>query len=236
MFVSFSAIAQQDSITTYFTEARKPCQKEEAFFVRKTIQTKDELWLLRTYDKAKAILVDEGLAFDKDGTKKTGQWNTYYEDGSVSDQGSYKEGKREGKWLFYHENGNLASVEFYAHDTLTKVKCWRENGEPDTVCYPDEFPPIYAEDLQTFIGRNINYPPVCRESGIQGRILISFHVDENGNATDFAPIPQPAFTCNSEFEKEALRVASMLKKWTPGVSHNRKRTIHYTLPISFRLN
>ena len=36
-----------------------------------------------------------------------------FEDGQISEEGNYKDGKKDGKWTYYNEDGSIEKVENY---------------------------------------------------------------------------------------------------------------------------
>ena len=65
---------------------------------------------------------------------KYGLWKKYHENGELSSEGNYKEGKwiaggvKEGVWKHYYENGQFRMEENYKEGELISNKCWDEEG------------------------------------------------------------------------------------------------------------
>lgn len=94
-----------------------------------------------------------------------------------------------------------------------------------------EFPDGEAE-LFKFINRNIKYPVIAQENGIQGTVIITFIIEKNGKIKDF----KVSKGVDPSLDREALRVAEMLpNKWKPGKKDGKSVKVQYTLPIGFRL-
>ena len=93
-----------------------------------------------------------------------------------------------------------------------------------------EFPGGMAECLK-FISKNIKYPPIAQESGIQGRVIIQFVVNQDGSIVD----PVVMRTVDPYLDKEALRVIMMMPKWKPGKQRGKPVRVKYTVPVTFRL-
>lgn len=77
------------------------------------------------------------------------------------------------------------------------------------------FPPT-CDELDDHIKKNIHYPQICRENGIEGTVYVEFIVDTKGNYRDVKVLrgPHPALN------KEALRVMSIMPKWKPAKDEN----------------
>ena len=93
-----------------------------------------------------------------------------------------------------------------------------------------EFPGGMRE-LIKFLQKNIQYPTICQEQGIQGVVVVQFVVDENGNITDTQVVKR----VNPYLDKEALRVISIMPPWNPGMQKGRYVRVRYTLPVTFKL-
>lgn len=94
-----------------------------------------------------------------------------------------------------------------------------------------EFPGGMAE-LMKFLQKNIKYPSICQEQGIQGRVIVQFVVNTDGSIVD-AQVIKPI---NPYLDKEALRVVSTMPKWKPGEQRGKKVRVRFTLPVTFRLS
>ena len=94
-----------------------------------------------------------------------------------------------------------------------------------------EFPGGMAE-LMKFLQKNIKYPSICQEQGIQGRVIVQFVVNTDGSIVD-AQVMKPV---NPYLDKEALRVVSIMPKWKPGEQRGKKVRVRFTLPVTFRLS
>ena len=93
-----------------------------------------------------------------------------------------------------------------------------------------EFPGGMAECMK-FLSKNIKYPPISAENGIQGRVIVQFVVNQDGSIVD----PVVVRGVDSHLDKEALRVISMMPKWKPGKQRGKAVRVKYTVPVMFRL-
>ena len=87
------------------------------------------------------------------------------------------------------------------------------------------------KELMNFIGRNIRYPIIAQENGIQGRVIVRFVVSSTGKVSDVQVLRSLDPSC----DKEAVRVIKMLPEWIPGEQNGEKVAVYYTLPITFKL-
>ena len=93
-----------------------------------------------------------------------------------------------------------------------------------------EYPGGMAEMLK-FLQMNINYPPMAAANKIEGRVIVQFIIDENGQVGDVKVVR----SVNEELDAEAVRVVKSMPKFTPGRQDGKDVAVWYTLPISFKL-
>ena len=85
--------------------------------------------------------------------------------------------------------------------------------------------------LMQYLSKNIKYPPVAEENGIQGRVICTFVVERDGSVSDI----RIAKGVDPSLDKEAIRVVSAMPKWIPGRQNGQSVRVKYTLPVTFRL-
>lgn len=93
-----------------------------------------------------------------------------------------------------------------------------------------EFPGGMGECMK-FLSKNIKYPTISQENGVQGRVIVQFVVNRDGSIVD----PVVARGVDPYLDKEALRVISMMPKWKPGKQRGKAVRVKYTVPVMFRL-
>lgn len=96
---------------------------------------------------------------------------------------------------------------------------------------PAEDMPKFKGNLNEYLSKNIRYPPIAQETGIQGRVICQFVVYEDGTIRDVKVVRG----VDPSLDKEAIRVIENMPKWTPGNQRGRAVKVRYTLPINFRL-
>jgi len=85
--------------------------------------------------------------------------------------------------------------------------------------------------MYKFIGNNIEYPRMAKESGISGRVFVTFVVERNGSVTDVQVLRGIGGGC----DEEAIRVIKMMPKWNPGKQRGKPVRVQYRMPIKFTL-
>lgn len=86
-----------------------------------------------------------------------------------------------------------------------------------------------TDALKNYIKENLKYP-VDGTTSAQGRVILTFFVEEDGSITDVKVVRGVV----PELDKEALRVVRNMPKWTPGKFQGQPVRTRYTLPVVFR--
>ncbi len=93
-----------------------------------------------------------------------------------------------------------------------------------------EFPGGLAK-MYEFIQKNIRYPRMEKEAGIQGRVIVTFVVEKDGSITDVQVLKGVTEGLNNE----AMRVVKAMPRWKPGKQRGRPVRVRVNLPINFIL-
>lgn len=90
----------------------------------------------------------------------------------------------------------------------------------------------FPGDVYDWLNRNIKYPPICQEQGIQGRVSVQFVINKDGSIVDIKVLKSP----DRNLSDEAVRVIQAMPKWKPAYQNNKPVRMRYVLPIMFRLS
>lgn len=85
--------------------------------------------------------------------------------------------------------------------------------------------------LFEYLSKNIKYPVVAEENGVQGRVIVTFVVEKDGSITDV----QVVKSVDPSLDKEAMRVVKSMPNWIPGKQNGSAVRVKYTVPVTFRL-
>jgi TonB family protein len=107
--------------------------------------------------------------------------------------------------------------------------------QPDTTIYiltevPAVFPGGDMARIQ-YLFRNLEYPEVAQEQGIQGTVFVSFVVEIDGSITNVSILRG----LSPEIDQEVLRLVNDMPNWAPGrIKGKPVRTI-FRMPVKFAL-
>ncbi len=86
--------------------------------------------------------------------------------------------------------------------------------------------------MYKWLGKNLRYPHVASSNGIEGRVIVSFVVEKDGQISGIKVLKGIGFGC----DKEAKRVINKMPKWSPGLQNGRPVRVSYTVPLNFQIN
>lgn len=91
------------------------------------------------------------------------------------------------------------------------------------------------EKLLEFIYKNIKYPAIARENGIQGQCVVRFVVEKDGSIANAEVVKDIGGGCGEESLRVVNLMNDMPQKWTPGKQRGVAVRVQYNLPVKFKL-
>jgi protein TonB len=107
--------------------------------------------------------------------------------------------------------------------------------EPEILSVAEKMPefPGGNEKLLEFIKKNIRYPELCSELGIEGNVYVKLVIDTIGRVTQVSIARGIKEQCG--LDQEALRVVKLLPNFIPAENNGKKVAVYYHVPVRFRL-
>jgi len=87
------------------------------------------------------------------------------------------------------------------------------------------------DKLVNFIASELRYPEEAAKKGLEGMVLVSFVVGENGDIM----MPEIKRDIGGKCGEEALRVVNLMPNWVSGTHQGETVKVRFNLPINFRL-
>jgi len=111
------------------------------------------------------------------------------------------------------------------------------------------------EAMLEFLTKNVKYPELAAEYGVEGRVVMQFFVETDGKISNISATNcmierfiTTKFSQETEakqkqlkeqfallFAKEGARVIRKMPKWTPALQGEKKIRTKYSLPIRFKI-
>ncbi|MCG6188657.1 energy transducer TonB [Maribellus maritimus] len=116
---------------------------------------------------------------------------------------------------------------------LNKLPENNEEEEATVFLSPEQMPEFPGGEpaLRKYLAGSVRYPVIAQENGIQGKVYVTFVINEKGGIENVALIRG----IDPPLDEEALRVVRSLPVWKPGKQGGRAVKVRYTVPIVFEL-
>ena len=85
--------------------------------------------------------------------------------------------------------------------------------------------------MMKFIADSLRYPSVACENRIEGRVVVQFVVDCEGNILN----PLVVWNVDPLLDREAIRLVKLMPKWIPGRQNGKPVNVTCLVPIRFKL-
>lgn len=161
-------------------------------------------------------------------TGGNGTWKQFNENFTeVTAEGPMENGLQEGIWHFKKSTTESLTATF-KHGREVQPP----NSSRDSAYRPVEVVPSYPGGIEAFfrfIGKNLKYPRSARENGTQGKVIVTFVVETDGQLSDVKVLRGIGDGC----DEESVRVIKLSSPWKPGMQGGRPVRVAYSIPIMF---
>ncbi len=154
--------------------------------------------------------------------------------GKSKAQGPVVDGFKHGLWEGFQEHCDVFYTETYENGELVGGQSRFENK---TFNYTRVFvnpAAIEAQqlDLMRFIAKNVDYPEKARKKGIQGKVFVSFVIDEEGKTTQVKIVK----SVHPLLDDAAKEVIKKYEGWPScGFCRGKPTKVQNIVPINFKL-
>ncbi len=93
--------------------------------------------------------------------------------------------------------------------------------------------PKFPGNRMEFIRKNIDYPDIAVESGIEGIVYVEFTVERDGRITNIHV--KRGKELGFGLAEEAVRIIKLMPKWQPGEINGHKVRVSFVQPFVFKL-
>ena len=168
--------------------------------------------------------------------------------GAILFMGQYTKGliKENGKWRSMPYSGEKEKQEPLSYNEMRGGEVLRadevipvepvrnvKKGKDYVYDVAEKMPsfPGGNKELMEYLEKNMKYPLIAKDNGIQGRVIAQFIVKANGHIENI----HIAKSVDPLLDKEAIRLIKAMPRWEPGMQGGEKVNVRYTLPVTFRL-
>ncbi|MCY3628388.1 MAG: energy transducer TonB [Bacteroidota bacterium] len=109
------------------------------------------------------------------------------------------------------------------------VMFWNSQQESEPLEIVDQMPTLIGGI--NALAAEVKYPENARNDQIEGRVIVQFTIDKNGDVRD----PVVVLGIGGGCDEEAVRVITEHAKFKPGVHQGRVVPVKMAIPITFKL-
>lgn len=91
--------------------------------------------------------------------------------------------------------------------------------------------PTFNGDLMAYLASHVRYPEAARETGVEGRVVVEFVVNEQGAISNAKVVMGIGGGC----DEEALRVIAAMPAWKPGRQNGTAVKVLFNVAVKFVL-
>jgi len=195
-----------------------------------------KLYYISHYDKDKRNKI---VSEARDSTGKVladsgkGNWIVYDRDfKKITGQGPINNGVEDGEWKGIAFD-SVKYVCLYKDGKATAGTSYMPSGKVIQFTQ-GEIEPVPIGGMGKFyeyIGRNVHYPKVAKQNGVQGKVFVTFVIEKDGRLVDARILRGIGSGC----DEEAIKVIRAAAPWNPGYQFGVPVRVQYTVPLSFKL-
>jgi protein TonB len=114
-----------------------------------------------------------------------------------------------------------------------KPKENKNDKEEEIFLFVEQMPEFPGGEgaLRQYLANAVKYPVIALENNIQGKVYVTFVIDETGNIASVDLLR----SVDVSLDNEALRVVRSLPKWKPGKQGGKPVKVRFSVPIQFEL-
>lgn len=172
------------------------------------------------------LIVDQ---VDNKIKRKIGEEKVWYESGQLKSVVNYDNGKINGFVRTFWENGQQKREDIFINYIFKKGITWDDQGI-ETTHTPFIERASYIKDWNMFLMNNLRYPKYPRDNEIQGKVIVEFTIEKDGNVSNI----QIVKSVHPDLDAEVIRLIKLAGKWNPGKLDGEAVRSILNLPISFR--
>lgn len=95
----------------------------------------------------------------------------------------------------------------------------------------EQMPQFPGGNLNEYLSKNIRYPAIAAENGVEGRVVVQFTVAKDGSIKDIIVLSP----VDRALDEEAVRVVKGMPNWIPGKQNGVNVSVLIRVPVTFKL-
>jgi membrane associated rhomboid family serine protease len=155
----------------------------------------------------------------------TGTYKRWFSNGTLAEEGRYRDGQQEGYWYGFHPNGEPYFKELYNENRLVSGASRLLSGKQFVYDGLSEYPvpAIGTARYNDYLKQQISKHPMT--DSCSGSVRVLFTVGPDGSLWDFTVLRGLR---NHYCNQEAIRIVSSGPQWRPALRHGNEKLVQQT--------
>jgi protein TonB len=210
------SFAQQNELVSFVDDHGQPAKERKATLLIQRLKINDSIWIFNFYE--------------------------LYGPRLISFQSKDEEGKTKNGYFTKFRNGRAEHSEFYIDNQLVpdSVLVSSKRKNQDTLSFrnvnsTDERESSFPGSVRgwaAYLTQHLVYPHRAIQNQIQGKVVIRFIVDKDGNVL----VPEIVQSVEYSLDQEALRLIRTSPQWKPAFQNGKNVKSYKSQPIIFMLS
>ena len=200
------------------------------------IQEKENVILVHRFLKDSTKISENTLLFDSLGNEIGSSKKEFFASMKTKSMERMDEPAKEKFTKTFYENGTLKSEVSLRDGEVTSEKYYNADG--GEIPKPEFSPPSPKDGTNgwnKYLGSVLRYPQAARSVKAEGKVIVSFRLDEEGQIHDLTVLNRGEN--HESLERETLRVVEEYPyPWVPAKENGVPVETKVTLPIAFKLD
>lgn len=172
---------------------------------------------------------------------KEGVWKHYNADSMVIAEYNYLKGELNGQHLTFDSTGQVSLTEVYKDGKLISTiadttKNYKEimprfPGCEERGLSEEETKLCADKKMLAYIYKGVKYPKRARQLNIQGKAMVRFKIDKEGQVTDIKVLNG----VSKGIKKVVIKLVENMPAWKPGMQYGKPVNVYFNLPVNFKL-
>jgi TonB family protein len=222
----------------YFNEYLQPVDSGRPYsYYEEVRQYSNGTVRIKVFDKAGFPISDGSYSsFGQTGKEQKEEgMHRFYRPGQKIPwyQQEFKNGIKEGDLSSWYPTGEVKRIEHFHEGKSVGGECYARDGSviPFTPFTKAPEFPGGAQALEAYWEKNIQYPDIAYDYGVEGDVVLDLNVDEKGRHSIFR------FVSGNEYgmENEVIRLEEKMPRWIPGAVDDETKSLNTKVTVKFRL-
>lgn len=157
----------------------------------------------------------------------------WYETGELKKTVTFQNGLEAGDLVTYWKSGTIRRIDKYKNGEFKRGKVYDSLGKREKYYdyYQDAFFNTEHGSLKSFIKDNLQYPQEAVDNNEEGRVRVSFVVDNDGSIIDVEILD----SVSESLDEEAIRLVKSMPNWIPAKQDGENSRQRFAFPLNFQL-